>query len=233
MCRLAGLVPAKESPQDLSACPFPNICAATHAPPFNPFVISKSFPNLLAITGRLTTLLHTNTENPITVNSSDHLGYSDYVYLVSRSLVFLCLDPSNVLAPLDQAACLALVLFVDTYLRDMTLYARIIHINVPRLKIALQTAIVDTPALLSTPGHAQKLLWAMWFGGVAAIAKPERGWFVARLARLCGIMGLQAWDEVERVLVGMLWEPGWEIRPGMLWREVQMQMQMSTKKLHS
>jgi hypothetical protein len=228
MCRLAGLVPSREEVQDLEGCPFPNICAATRATTFNPFVISRNFSNLLGITRRLTTILHTNTENAITVNSSDHLGYSDLVYLVSRSLVFLCLDPKAKLAPIDQASCLALVLFVDTHLRDMTLYARITRINVPRLKVALQTAMEDTLSLLGTPANTQKLLWALFFGGIAAIAKPERGWFVARLSKLCEILGLRAWDDVEVILAGMLWEPSWEISPGLLWSEVQ--RQMSTEK---
>jgi hypothetical protein len=48
------------------------------------------------------------------------------------------------------------------------------------------------------------LLWILVLGGIAALDKPERSWFVSQLARLVQILMIE-WEEAEGVLETFLW----------------------------
>jgi hypothetical protein len=48
------------------------------------------------------------------------------------------------------------------------------------------------------------LLWILVLGGIAALDKPERGWFVLQLARLVQRLKIE-WEEAEGVLETFLW----------------------------
>jgi hypothetical protein len=227
MCRLCGLVPDKHELQNIDIHNIPSLTEAARAPPFDPFVISRDFSTLLALTRSMTKVLRENTNDPDNLTSTDHVGYSDIMYLITRSLVHLCLDPQIELAPINQACTLALVTFADSHLRDMSFYSRMVRQNVMRLKLHLETAMEeeDMKTLIADRVATQKLLWTLVLGGVAAIVREEREWFVSRLASLSDILGLREWGDVERVVQKTLWEPAWEPEPGRLWKEVQMVME--------
>jgi hypothetical protein len=48
-------------------------------------------------------------------------------------------------------------------------------------------------------------LWILVLGGIAALGKPERNWYVTRLARVVKKRHLYGWDEVEEELLAFLW----------------------------
>jgi len=64
--------------------------------------------------------------------------------------------------------------------------------------------------------HAERFLWVLALGGMAAEGKCERPWYVARFRMMAGELGLWSWRQVKRVLEGILWmkeldEPGWKL----------------------
>ncbi|KAH6696761.1 hypothetical protein BKA61DRAFT_682973 [Leptodontidium sp. MPI-SDFR-AT-0119] len=68
---------------------------------------------------------------------------------------------------------------------------------------------------------ADLYLWLLIMGGIAALDKPERCWYVGQLVAFARRTGVSEWSDVERVLEGFLWlqsacEPGGR----KLWEEV-------------
>jgi hypothetical protein len=71
---------------------------------------------------------------------------------------------------------------------------------VTRLKIWLEKLYIHGYGTNS----AHLLLWMLIIGGIAALDKPERPWFVSRLASLIQRLDI-TWDDTQEILEGFLW----------------------------
>ncbi|KAG4438807.1 hypothetical protein IFR05_005698 [Cadophora sp. M221] len=68
---------------------------------------------------------------------------------------------------------------------------------------------------------ADLYLWLLMIGGIAALDKPERCWYVGQLVAFARRIGVWEWSDVERVLGGFLWlESACEPGGRKLWEEV-------------
>ncbi|KAH7355375.1 hypothetical protein BKA65DRAFT_238766 [Rhexocercosporidium sp. MPI-PUGE-AT-0058] len=85
----------------------------------------------------------------------------------------------------------------------------------------LQTAIEMSQVEWFGAVLADLYLWVLVIGGIAALDKPERRWYIAQLVALAERMGTWEWSDVERVLGGFLWLES-ACGPGgrKLWEEV-------------
>lgn len=83
---------------------------------------------------------------------------------------------------------------------------------IPNTYDVLQTLVRQLTASLEameieslSVDYSGVLLWILVLGGIAALGKPERPWFVSKLA-LVGVKRLKLdWDGVENILKSFLW----------------------------
>jgi hypothetical protein len=79
----------------------------------------------------------------------------------------------------------------------------VLQLYVTRLKAAIEESHLDT--LSSQYANlSELLLWILMLGGIAALDKPERRWFVSQLALLVDKLRVD-WRGVEGVLETFLW----------------------------
>lgn len=79
----------------------------------------------------------------------------------------------------------------------------VLQIYVTRLKTAIQASRIDSLTFHNT-NLTGVFLWMLTLGGIAALNKPERRWFVSQLALLVDKMNAD-WCEVEKTLDNFLW----------------------------
>jgi hypothetical protein len=75
-----------------------------------------------------------------------------------------------------------------------------LQIAVQRLKSAIILSDIESYG----GDRSGVLLWILVLGGIAALDKPERGWFVLQLSYLVQRLKIE-WEEVEDVLETFLW----------------------------
>jgi hypothetical protein len=184
-------------------------------------VIDKDISSVFAELRYLNFILES--KDPREIELADTMWYSDKTYLVQRSLVYLSLHPQSEDAALDTACCLAASIFVDSCFRDLGFHAGVIGQLVSKLRTACESLSplqgevddgIDECATLT------KLLWVFAFGGIAAVGRPERAWFVEQLAHVCSALELDSWEEMVECLGTILWNACWEVPRGLLWRSV-------------
>jgi hypothetical protein len=79
----------------------------------------------------------------------------------------------------------------------------VLQIYVTRLKLAIEESRLDT--LQSVDANLSPVfLWMLFLGGIAALDKPERRWFVSQLALLIDKLRTD-WSGVEEILETFLW----------------------------
>ena len=163
-------------------------------------------------------------KDPREIELTDTMLYSDKTYLVQRNLVYLSLHPQSDDAALDTACCLAASIFVDCCFRDLGFHANAIGILVTKLKTACEPLLQLQYETLEdeTDGRATlaKLLWLFTFGGIAAVGRPERTWFVEQLVHVCSALEITSWEEMEEILSCILWNAKWEVPRGSLWESI-------------
>lgn len=71
---------------------------------------------------------------------------------------------------------------------------------VSRLKLSIETEKIDKQGSLSDVS-----LWMLVVGGIAALEKLERAWFVSRLVDFVRRWNIYDWGKVENVLESYLW----------------------------
>jgi len=87
---------------------------------------------------------------------------------------------------------------------------------VKRLKSCIESGGVEKEACLSN-----LLLWVLVIGGIAALDKPEREWYVSKLILLIRRWGAWEWESVERNMGEYLWlESACGLAGRRLWAEV-------------
>lgn len=81
--------------------------------------------------------------------------------------------------------------------------ARVLQVHVTRLQAAIEDINLQT-SRLQHAAISNVLLWILVIGGVAALDKPERPWFVSRLGMLIRAIKMD-WNDVKEVLKTFLW----------------------------
>lgn len=71
---------------------------------------------------------------------------------------------------------------------------------VSRLKLSIEMERIDKDNHLS-----DLLLWMLILGGVAALDKPERSWYVSQLVLFAKRWNMYMWRSVEKILGSFLW----------------------------
>jgi len=71
---------------------------------------------------------------------------------------------------------------------------------VQKLKAAIKSSRIDS----EHSGCSEIFLWVLVIGGIAALDKPERSWFVSQLARVVERLKID-WRGVEDILESFLW----------------------------
>lgn len=175
--------------------------------------------NIFTDLRHLSSVLHLSSDDE-SVETLDDTWYSDKVYLVHRNPTMRSTQPRASTTNIDTLCCIAALIYVNTCLCNVHFHTGITGGLVPRLKVSIEKADVRT-LLAGTTGTVQLTLWALFFGGIAAVGGPERTWFVAQLATVCDVLGLNCWTDVERVLASILWTADWEMPQGSLWKEVE------------
>ena len=150
----------------------------------------------------------------------DHIWYSDKVYLVQRSLTDVAYNQRK--APhIDQACAIAALIYVHVGLCDVRLYTKIIDVLISRLKASLKLVMSQYNYISPATHAAERLLWALYFGGVAAAAGLERRWFVSHLLVSCEALNLKTWADMKVILETVFWKAEWENPIGALWRDLE------------
>jgi hypothetical protein len=141
--------------------------------------ISKSITDVFANLRYLSSVLES--KDSFSIAQIDSMWYSDKVYLLQRSLVYLSLDPEQ--AVVNAACCIAASMYVDSYFRDLGFYSNVIALMVTKLKMFLDQRlqnVITSPAEYNED-ELSMVLWTLIIGGILAMKKPERSWFLERL----------------------------------------------------
>jgi hypothetical protein len=158
------------------------------------------------------------------ISSIDPLWYSDKIYLVQRSLVRLTMDPEPHHTSLDIACYIVASLYVDCRLRDLGDRSIAISIAVTKLRTLLPQVFEELPQHFGFGASVDRILWVLVFACIAANGRPERPWFIQKLAAMCQILKFESWVELIAISKGVLWDDEWEMPRGLVWSEVEEQL---------
>ena len=123
---------------------------------------------------------------------------------------------------IDRASAIAALIYVHAGLCDLSINSKVIGVLVFRLKASLQLVMREFETVPTGVHTAQKLLWALYFGGVAAFVGPQKQWFVRHLTISCEALDLRVWADMEAILKTVFWKADWEKPAGALWRHLEM-----------
>ena len=147
----------------------------------------------------------------------DNIWYSDKIYYLQRNLIEVVYCP-NTPRPVDRVCAMAALMYCGHCLRDVPLTFQVIARAVTRLK----AAIIDYEKNMSSePDKEEKrvMFWILGFGGVAAVGKPERDWFVGKFRAICDELGVNEWEKANRMLKDVLWQSELDHGASKLWLE--------------
>jgi hypothetical protein len=151
----------------------------------------------------------------------DHIWYSDKIYLVQRSLMDVAYNKQHETSHIDRACAIAALIYVHTGLCEVKIHSKVVGVLVFRLKAELQMAMRRFEPGASSGDSTKKLVWALYFGGIASGLESERQWFSGHLVTACEALGLDAWPDMQAILETIFWKDGWEQLTGALWRELE------------
>lgn len=183
--------------------------------------ISKSLPAIFNDLRYLTAVLEAQISHP--TKERESMWYCDKVFLVERNLVYLSLNPDPEHTKLDTAACMAANIFVSAWLRDLGFYSRLVAVMVGNLTQFLENECleaVDSVAKGNDLEALSKLFWVLVFGGIAAVGRPERMWFVERLPSLNWKMNIKRQSDGQDILRKILWTDEWNGYFEILWQDI-------------
>ena len=123
---------------------------------------------------------------------------------------------------IDRASAIAALIYVYAGLCELSINSKVIGVLVSRLKASLQLVMSELKTVFIGVHTSKKLLWALYFGGVAAVVGPEKLWFVKHLITSCEALNLRVWADVEAILKTVFWKADWEKPTGALWRHLEM-----------
>lgn len=105
----------------------------------------------------------------------------------------------------------------STGIQDCVRFAAMIYINIVLRKMPcasvvlshltseLRIALNETDFESTWENKTELLLWVLFQGGAAATEHEMRKWYLARMVRVCSVLGYQTWSEVFEMLDGFLW----------------------------
>ena len=122
---------------------------------------------------------------------------------------------------IDRSCAIAALIYVHAGLCDVKLHSKIIRVLVSRLKSSLQVLMSESKPAPTGVQTAKKMLWALYFGGVAAMVGPEREWLARKLISSCEALDLRVWTDMKAILDTVFWKADWEKPAGALWRYLE------------
>jgi hypothetical protein len=156
-------------------------------------------------------------KNPFSIAHMDSMWYSDKVYLIQRNLVYSSLDLEQ--EALHTACYIAGTMYANSYLRDLGFHSGVIALSVTKLKTFL-----EEKALVSVSEYVEEelimILWILVVGGISAMRKPERGWFVEQLRSFCEASRLETVGDAEEALRKIVWSRDWNDALKEMWQEI-------------
>jgi hypothetical protein len=160
----------------------------------------------------------TSEKNPEMI---DHIWYSDKIYLLQRSLMDIAYNKQHNTYHIDRACAIAALIYLHTGLCEVRIRSKVISVLVSRLKAELQMVMKGFGPGEDIGEMTRKLVWALYFGGVACGFEGQREWYLEQLGIACEALGLEAWPDMLAVLESMFWKDGCEQPTGALWRELE------------
>jgi hypothetical protein len=163
------------------------------------------------------------------VNNKEALitSFSERVYMLERQLLLLSVsgDPLST-SPLESfinGSCRsAAFIYIYVALREVPIGGHLYSTFIERLRSALDHSGF---VLAWSNAHPSTLLWVLVIGGMAAIGRPERFWFVSQLAGVCMILKLQTLQDMKHIVRDIAWVEG--LYDGLmktLWTEIEVQL---------
>ena len=120
-------------------------------------------------------------------------------FLFLPTLEELNITPSSKLNLYESCRLTAIIFSVAVFFPLPNTYS-VLQTLVQRLKAAINESGIESHGA----EFSGALLWILVLGGIAALDKPERSWFVSRLALLVQRLKI-GWEEAEDVLETFLW----------------------------
>jgi hypothetical protein len=165
--------------------------------------------------------------DPDRISTADCLKASNMIYNTEFDLLSLnkvCaddLEPSEYLysfevVPLKTAAHLYLYLVA----REVPPMSALVYRLVQRLHESLEEQL---PGWWTSNIERQTwLLWMLFMGGVAAVGRVERWWFVRELGNVCRMLGIWSGVAFRDDLMKVLWQEAWCVdHCAALWQDVR------------
>ena len=152
----------------------------------------------------------------------DDISCSDKLYSVNRRLVSLLDQYRDKTSRIERSCCIAALMYINCYLREVRPLTRIIRDFVVQLKASMIELDGSTGTLQSVDDVAisKLVVWALVLGATMAPAGPERTWFISRLMYMLDIMHVVYWEDVEVMLKTIVWPE--EVLPtGSMWKIVE------------
>ena len=101
----------------------------------------------------------------------------------------------------QRSFCVACLIFISLFLREMP--------SPVLLNEALTTRLRETMGNIDriswTGAPPAIMLWMLFIGGVVALGRPERSWFVLHLSKLEISLDFRDWDSAKASLQSVLW----------------------------
>ncbi|KAH7399808.1 fungal-specific transcription factor domain-containing protein [Cadophora sp. MPI-SDFR-AT-0126] len=149
--------------------------------------------------------------SPANIACINRIGASNAIYNLEYDLLLLN-EPfsafSDVLDSTIQVKTLPLRTAAHIYLwlaiREIPLTSELIHRMVQRL----QESLVGTLSQWWT-GTRESMIWLLWIlfvGGIAAMGREERMWFVQEMSGICRTLGISDNDTLRNSLYLVLWQ---------------------------
>jgi hypothetical protein len=160
----------------------------------------------------------------------DHIWYSDKIYLLQRSLMDIAYNKQHNTSHIDRACAIAALIYLHTGLCEVRIRSKVISVLVSRLKAELLMAMRGFAPGEDSGEMTRKLVWALYFGGVACGFEGQREWYLEQLGIACEALGLETWPDMLAVLESMFWKDECEEPTGALWRELGVKMEMADNR---
>ena len=131
----------------------------------------------------------------------------DKIYLIERQVVILLADShSPSCSPVNQAAFIACLIYIYIFLRDFPLRSPLFGNLVERLAATLfDDAEEERVHVEWTEDRYQMLLWVLVIGALVSEGSCERDRFVVELKRVCGVQGVDGFEDFEKELQNSAW----------------------------
>jgi hypothetical protein len=156
---------------------------------------------------------------------SPHIRLSDAVYSVQREFI-LASDAFRTTPGVDQFCCIAGLIFVECFLRDVNPNAKIVELLNQRLRASisqLESAVQEE----SNASRSSLLLWGLIIG---AVTSEHVNWHVQELAFLAQSLDVQSWGDMERRIREVVFPEAAYSAAKRFWEQVEESWQRSCSR---